>query len=474
MKNQMVDNLKVKLLENTTAMQTPDPKYIWKKCLEIIKEHVKPITFNTWFKPIVPIDFKENILLLEIPTEFYSEWIEEHHSFILKKSIQNVLGTEGKIKYIISKQIEDQIPTHLENTHKPIITTKINNNLPKIETNLNPRYLFSNFIIGECNQLASAGARAISQNPGGTAYNPFFVYGGVGLGKTHLIQAIGNEITKNLPMHRVLYISADDFTRKYVDAIQNNQVQYFQNFYRTIDVLIIDDVQFLIGKEKTQELFFNIFNSLYQARKQIVLSSDKPPKELKGLDDRLISRFKSGLQADIQPPDFETRVAILNSKAKNFGMNISIDLIEYISANITSNVRELEGCLIKMLAHVSMSSEEINLDLTKKIINETTSNKKIKLGIEDITKIVCEFLSLPENKIREKTRKKEIVFARQIAMYLSKQFTNNSLKTIGLYFGGKDHSTVIHACNQIETNLESDIYLQEIIGKLRSKIEMIM
>jgi chromosomal replication initiator protein len=236
--------------------------------------------------------------------------------------------------------------------------------------------------------------------------------------------------------------------------------------------LIIDDIQFLSGKEKTQDLFFHIFNTLHQARKQIVLSSDKPPKELKGLDERLISRFKWGLQADIQPPDFETRVAILNSKAQEFGMNISPQLIEFISTNITSNIRELEGCLIKMLATATINSKEIDLELTKKIVKEIASDKKISLGIDDITRIVCEFLSLPENKIREKTRKKEIVFARQIAMYLSKEFTSNSLKTIGLYFGGRDHSTVIHSCNLIEKNIGSDPYLQDVIEKLRSKIEM--
>lgn len=468
----LVENLKVKLTEKSEIENNQDAKYLWKKCLAIIKEQVKPITFNTWFNPIIPLKFEDDTLIIQLPTQFFWEWIDEHYNLILITAVQKVIGPNGKISFIVKEEIEK------EKSHITIAEVKTNgsngkkNSLPPIESNLNPKYQFSNFIKGEGNQLARATALAISDNPGETSFNPFFVYGGVGLGKTHLIQAIGNKIVDKFPEKRVLYVSTDEFTRKFVDAIQNNQANEFQNFYRSIDVLIIDDIQFLSGKEKTQDLFFHIFNTLHQSRKQIVLSSDKPPKELKGLDERLISRFKWGLQADIQPPDFETRVAILNSKAREFGMNISTQLIEYISTNITSNIRELEGCLIKMLATATISSKEIDMELTRKIVKEIASEKKITLGIDDITRIVCEFLSLSENKIREKTRKKEVVFARQIAMYLSKEFTSNSLKTIGLYFGGKDHSTVIHSCNLIEKNIASDPYLQDVIEKLRSKIKM--
>lgn len=467
-----VDNLKIKLFEKTEIGTKQDPNYIWKKCLTIIKEHVKPITFNTWFSPIIAVSFEDNIIKLQLPTQFFWDWIDEHYSSILINAVQKVIGPNGKISFIIKEEVENEKPLTTIAEVKSNGSNGKNSHLPPIETNLNPRYQFSNFIKGEGNQLARATALAISDNPGETSFNPFFIYGGVGLGKTHLIQAIGNKIVEKFPNKRVLYVSTDEFTRKFVDAIQNNQANEFQNFYRSIDVLIIDDIQFLSGKEKTQDLFFHIFNTLHQSRKQIVLSSDKPPKELKGLDERLISRFKWGLQADIQPPDFETRIAILNSKAREFGMNISPQLIEYISTNITSNIRELEGCLIKMLATATINSKEIDMELTRKIVKEIASEKKITLGIDDITTIVCEFLSLPENKIREKTRKKEVVFARQIAMYLSKEFTSNSLKTIGLFFGGRDHSTVIHACNLIGKNLQSDNYLQDVIEKLRSKIEM--
>ncbi len=337
---------------------------------------------------------------------------------------------------------------------------------------LNPRYTFDNFIKGEGNQLARAAAGAISENPGGTSFNPFFVYGGVGLGKTHLVQAIGNKILEAFPSKKIIYLSSDIFTVEFVEAIQSNTVNDFSNFYRSMDVLIIDDIQFLIGKEKTQDHFFHIFNTLHQSRKQIILSSDRAPKDLKGLDDRLISRFQWGLAADIQPPELEMRIAILKKKSEDYGMELSPDLLEYIANNITSNIRELEGCLIKLLANASLNSREINLDLARKTVKEIATDRKVNVTIETITNIVCEVLNIAENKIRDKTRKKEIVMARQIAMYLSKEMTKSSLKTIGLHFGGRDHSTVIHACTTIEDSMSKDQSLKDIVNNVRSQIEL--
>ncbi|MGE5812389.1 MAG: chromosomal replication initiator protein DnaA, partial [Ignavibacteria bacterium] len=325
---------------------------------------------------------------------------------------------------------------------------------------------------GEGNQLARAAAFAISENPGETTFNPLFIYGGVGLGKTHLIQAVGNKIVANWPLKRVIYLSSDNFTVEFVESIQSNRVNEFSSFYRSMDVLIIDDIQFLIGKEKTQDHFFHIFNTLHQASKQVILSSDRPPKDLNGLDDRLISRFQWGLTADIQPPDLETRIAILKRKADDYGMAISIEIIEYIASNITSNIRELEGCLIKLLANASLNSKEINLDLTKKIVREIATDRKVNVTIENITKIVCAYLNVDENKLRDKTRKKEIVLARQLAMYLSKELTKSSLKTIGLHFGGRDHSTVIHACTSIEDDISKDPFLNELVLQLKNQIEI--
>ncbi|MFN3873449.1 MAG: chromosomal replication initiator protein DnaA [Ignavibacterium sp.] len=473
-----MDNLKIQLTDYLSETKNTDANSVWKNCLTIIKENVKPMTFNTWFLPIRPVSFEENVIKIQLPTQFFWEWIDEHYNHILNKAIQTVLGPQGKLTYIIAdeKETESDLKISFSGSSEEIKTqpsaVKPTNGNSAFNSNLNPRYRFDNFIKGEGNQLARATAGAISDNPGETSFNPFFVYGGVGLGKTHLIQAIGNRILEKFPGKKVIYLSTDSFTVEFVEAIQSNRVNEFQNFYRNIDVLIIDDIQFLTGKEKTQDLFFHIFNTLHQARKQIILSSDRPPKELKGMDDRLISRFKWGLAADIQPPEYEMRIAILKNKAEEFGMSISNDIIEYIASNITSNIRELEGCLIKMLATASLNSKDISLDLARKIVREIASDRKVNLGIDDITKIVCEFLNVPENKVRDKTRKKEIVMARQLAMYFAKEYTKSSLKTIGLHFGGRDHSTVIHACNSIEVEMKDDIQLAELVNKLKTKIEL--
>jgi chromosomal replication initiator protein len=473
-----VDNLKVQLADYTLESKNTDAISVWKNCLTIIKENVKPMTFNTWFLPIRPVSFENNVIKIQLPTQFFWEWIDEHYNHILNKAIQTVLGPQGKLTYIIAdeKESDSELKISVAKSNDEIKTQpqtiKPSNGNSSFNSNLNPRYRFDNFIKGEGNQLARATAGAISDNPGETSFNPFFVYGGVGLGKTHLIQAIGNRIIEKFPEKKVIYLSTDSFTVEFVEAIQSNRVNEFQNFYRNIDVLIIDDIQFLTGKEKTQDLFFHIFNTLHQARKQIILSSDRPPKELKGMDERLISRFKWGLAADIQPPEYEMRIAILKNKAEEFGMTISNDIVEYIASNITSNIRELEGCLIKMLATASLNSKDISLDLARKIVREIASDRKVNLSIDDITKIVCEFLNVPENKVRDKTRKKEIVLARQLAMYFAKEYTKSSLKTIGLHFGGRDHSTVIHACNSIEVEMKDDIQLAELVNKLKSKIEL--
>jgi len=461
-------------LEVSEQITYKDPISAWKACLLKIKENVSMMTYNTWFLPIKPVDLNNLTLKVQIPSQFFWEWIDEHFNAVINRSITDVLGKDAKLTYVIS---EDKSPSDS-------FTKKGNNNLQSLsladkpkpkhtfESNLNPRYTFDNFIKGEGNQLARAAAGAISDNPGGTSFNPLFLYGGVGLGKTHLIQAIGNQIVKNFPEKKVIYLSSDIFTVEFVESIQSNRVNEFSNFYRGMDVLIIDDIQFLIGKEKTQDLFFHIFNTLHQSRKQIILSSDKPPKDLKGLDERLISRFQWGLTADIQPPELETRIAILKRKAETYGMIISTDILEYIASSITSNIRELEGCLIKLLASVSLNSKEITFELAKKTVKEIATDRKTNnITIENISRVVCEHLGVAENKIRDKTRKKEIVLARQLAMFLSKELTLSSLKTIGLHFGGRDHSTVIHACNTIEENKLNDESFNRIVEELREKIE---
>ncbi len=463
-------------LDSSNSPQTLTPERIWTSCLKVIKESVSPMAYSTWFLPIKPVGHLNNVLKVELPGNFHWEWIEEHYKSLITKALKSAAGNETKLEYVVVNDFEHEtekpnnqrsVPLQ-EKTAIPLIKP-----VERIKNSLNPKYTFDNFIKGEGNQLARAAAGAISDNPGGTAFNPFFVYGGVGLGKTHLIQAIGNEILAKMPNKKIIYLSSDQFTVEFLDSIQNNKANEFSAYYRSMDVLILDDIQFLIHKEKTQEYFFNIFNTLHQSGKQIILSSDKAPKDLKGMDERLISRFHWGLQADIQPPDYETRIAILSKKANDFGIAISNEILEYIATNITSNIRELEGCLIKLLANVSLNSKEITLDLVKKSVREISTSKKINIGIDIITKIVCEFLSVEENKVRAKTRKQEVVLARQLSMYLSKELTKSSLKTIGLHFGGRDHSTVIHACTTIDVLLQNDKTFKETVVSIKNKIETV-
>ncbi len=446
---------------------------LWKECLSIIKENVPSITYNTWFLPIKPFALDNNTLKISVPNNFFIEWIEEHYNTLINKTVGHVLGAEGKLAYVILEEkppVEERPINTAQNNHTPtLISLKKTRNY---ETFLNPRYIFDNFIKGEGNQLARAAAFAVGENTGQTSFNPLFIYGGVGLGKTHLIQAIGNKILEASPDKRVIYLSSDVFTVEFVEAIQNDNVNEFSNFYKSMDCLIIDDIQFLIGKEKTQDLFFQIFNTLHQSGRQVVLSSDKAPKDLKGLNERLISRFSWGLSADVQPPDFETRVAILKNKSFSFGISLTNEILEYIAQNITSNIRELEGCLVKLLANSSLNSKEIDFDLVKKTVREVSTNKQVNISIDVINKVVSEFFKMEENKLREKNRRKEVVFARQIAMFLSKSLTKSSLKTIGLHFGGRDHSTVIHAHACIEKMLSSDPKIKEMVISLKNKIEM--
>ncbi|MEN8194774.1 MAG: chromosomal replication initiator protein DnaA, partial [Bacteroidota bacterium] len=431
---------------------------IWKSCLSNIKENVPPITYNTWFIPIKPISYSGNVLKIQVPNSFFIEWIDEHYNTIINKVVNQVLGEEGKLVYIISENNEfsEEIGDEVVEEPKPAVVKVQPEIRPDFKSYLIPKYKFGNFIKGEGNQLARAAAVAISENSGDTSFNPFFIYGGVGLGKTHLIQAIGNTIIEKNPSKRVIYLSTEQFTVEFIDSIQSGKISEFSSFYRSMDVLIIDDIQFLIGKEKTQDHFFHLFNTLHQAGKQIILSSDKPPKDLKGLSERLISRFQWGLTADIQAPDFETRIAILKNKAESYGIFISPDIIEYIAFNITSNIRELEGCLIKLLAGASLNSQEINIEHARKTVKEIATGRQVNISIDYITQIVCDYFEVDENKLREKNRKKEVVLARQIAMFLSKKLTKSSLKTIGLHFGGRDHSTVIHAYNSVDQLLADD------------------
>ncbi len=342
----------------------------------------------------------------------------------------------------------------------------------EIDSQLNDGYTFERFIEGDCNRLARSAAWAIAQEPGGTSFNPFLVYGGVGLGKTHLIHAVGNYARANSNAESVLYVSSERFTTEFVQSIQRNRISEFSMFYRQIDLLIVDDVQFFSGKEKTQEEFFHIFNALHQSGKQIVLSADRPPREIQGIEERLLSRFQWGLSADVQPPGLETRIAILQRKAEDDGIELPQEVIEFIAHNVKSNIRELEGALIRLLAHSTLHQRNIDIDLAKEVLRDLMQDSKVNLTIEEIQRIVCDYLDIPEDLVRAKTRKREVVRARQIAMYFSKDLTQHSLKTIGLHFGGRDHSTVIHANKTVEDQIETDDQFRSMVEEIGRKIEL--
>ncbi len=458
-----------------------DADTVWRECLEIIRPQVPVMTFNTWFLPIKPITLAGETLTIQLPNNFFYDWIAERYNVHISKSIKDVLGETGTIKYVVVNETlkEPEVPVQPPTpkiTVDPASLVKPESDSDDddfFESNIITKYTFDNFIKGESNQLARAAAYAIGENPGGTSFNPLFIYGGVGLGKTHLIHAIGNAVVANNRNKKVHYISADRFTLDFVQSIQFNKKQEFTNRFKKLDVLIIDDIQGLSGKERTLDEFFFIFNTLHQAGKQIVLTSDRPPNELTGISDRLISRFNWGLTTDIQPPDFETRLAILNKKADSYNIRLTGDMLDYVATHITSNIRELEGVLLKLLAKVSFGPGDINFDMVKKVVREISTTKKVNIGIDVITKVVCEYLKVDEKKIRDKTRKKEIAEARQIAMYLSKMMTNSTLKMIGLHFGGRDHSTVIHAVTEVENLVNTNNRSREMVDEIRNKIELL-
>lgn len=342
----------------------------------------------------------------------------------------------------------------------------------EIDSQLNERYTFERFIEGDCNQLARSAAWAIAKQPGGTSFNPYLVYGGVGLGKTHLIQAVGNYVSQTASSKTVLYVSSERFTTEFVQSIQRNRIGAFSMFYRQVDVLMVDDVQFFSGKEKTQEEFFHIFNALHQAGKQIVLSADRPPRQIDGIEERLLSRFQWGLSADVQPPGLETRIAILQRKAEADGIDLDQDVIEFIAHNIKSNIRELEGALIRLLAHSTLHQRTLDLALAKEVLRDFVEDEQVSLTIDEIQRIVCDFMNIEEDRVRGKTRKREVVRARQIAMYFCKKYTQHSLKTIGLHFGGRDHSTVIHANNTVADQMETDDQFRNTVNEIGRKIEL--
>lgn len=472
-----------------------DCNQVWKNCIDIIKDNVSSQAFKTWFEPIKPVKLEKNVLTIQVPSQFFYEWLEEHYVPLLKKIIRKELGLDGRLEYsiIMENNFDNanpytvKVPTTnkkaiknsavaipLDMSDSPIKNPFIIPGLRKlnIDSNLNPNYSFENFIEGDCNRLARSAGYAVAKKPGGTSFNPLLIYGGVGIGKTHLGHAIGIEIKNLYPEKTVLYVSSEKFTHQFIDAVRNNSVNDFSHFYQMIDVLIVDDVQFFSGKEKTQDIFFHIFNHLHQTGKQIVLTSDKPPVEMQGMEQRLLSRFKWGLSADLQVPSLETRIAILEKKMYADGIELPKEVVEYLAYSITTNIRELEGALISLIAQASLNKKAITLDLAKQMIDKFVKNTAREVSIDYIQKVVCDYFDLPIELLKSKTRKREIVQARQIAMYFAKKMTKSSLANIGLHCGGKDHATVLHACRTVNNLQETDKLFRRYLDDLEKKLSL--
>ncbi len=467
----------------------------WEKCLNIIKDNVPGSSFKTWFEPIIPVKLNEKVLTIQVPSAFFYEYLEEQFIDILRKTLRMVLGTGAKLEYNVvigTKNGEEpytvSYPTNnnLKIQNKALTVplrvddkTAIKNPfiIPgiqklQIDPQLKADNTFENFVEGDCNRLGRSAGYAVAQNPGGTAFNPLMIYGNSGLGKTHLAQAIGIEVKEQFPDKVVLYVNANKFQTQFTEATRNNNRNDFLHFYQMIDVLILDDVHEFAGKEKTQETFFHIFNHLHQMGKQLILTSDKPPIELKGMEQRLLSRFKWGLTADLQTPDFDTRMKILRRKVYKDGISLSDEVLEYIASHVSNNVRELEGALVSLLAQSMLNNREITLELAAKLINKLVKNSKRELSIEYISKVVCDYFSMTVDALQAKTRKREIVQARQIAMYFSKSLTKYSLASIGAQIGSKDHATVLHACKTVNNLKDTDKNFRQFVEDIEKKLKM--
>ena len=435
----------------------------WEDALPILQDSFTEVTFGTFISQLEPVHIKDNTFYLSCEDSFHKVTVEQRHLKIITKVLKAVTKSDIEVKIILKEDIDSK--GNIRKSPIPI------NNKPFFKSNLVPKYLFDNFVKGKSNELAMATALAIAQAPGKTTYNPLFLYGGVGLGKTHLMHSIGNYILEQDPETKVLYCSAETFMNELINSIRTNKNQEFRDKYRDIDVLLIDDIQFLSDKEGTQEEFFHTFNTLYNDNKQIVISSDQPPRELKTLEDRLRSRFGWGVIVDITLPDFETRTAILEKKAEQDHIDIPEEITQFIAKNIVSNIRDLEGALNKVIAYATLSKVEITQELAEiALIHIIGPIGKPDINIDYVQKVVADYFNITQEDIKSKKRSQNIALPRQIAMYLSRKLLDMSLPKIGEQFGGKDHSTVIHGCNKITELIESDISIKNTVIEIEKLI----
>lgn len=442
---------------------------LWEDSLKLIKSEMSDVSFNTWMKSCKPSSMSEDTIEIIVPNEFTKEILEKRYKTLVANAIQSVCSKLYKIKFLMASELHNQT----KDKEEKVNSTNQNKNVivnDELSATLNPKYTFNSFVIGNSNRFAHAASLAVAEAPA-KAYNPLFIYGGVGLGKTHLMHAIGHYILQNNPNAKVEYVSSEKFTNELINAIKHDKNEEFRNKYRKVDVLLIDDIQFIAGKEGTQEEFFHTFNALHDANKQIILSSDRPPKEIPTLEDRLRSRFEWGLIADIQEPDFETRMAILKKKADVEKLNVANEVMVYIASKIKSNIRELEGALIRIVAYSSLTNKEITVDLASEALKDIISKKQSKnVTINLIQDVVASYYNLNIDELKSQRRTRNIAYPRQIAMYLSRKLTDMSLPKIGEEFGGRDHTTVIHAYEKISENLNSDENLQHTIDEITKKL----
>ena len=468
-------------------MNGPQHIEVWNNCLQMIREVIQPKQFETWFTPIKPVSLAGTTFTIEVPSEFFREYLEAHYIDFLSKSLRRQLGKDARLMYKVQvvKDVPVTVPSQVAEpvSNRPVPVPQRNTGVMNpfvfpglqqldIDPQLNPNNSFANFIEGDCNKLGRSAGLAIAAKPGKNAFNPLFIYGASGLGKTHLAQAIGIEVKKKFPEKIVLYVTANRFMTQYMDAVNvKNKLTDFLNFYQMIDVLILDDVQEFAEKQGTQNAFFHIFNHLHQSGKQLILTSDKAPVDLMGLEQRLLSRFKWGLSVELTAPSYQTRLEILRAKSLKDGIELPEEVIDFLASKVTGSVREIEGTLVSLMAYATFSKDTITLDLAQKLTDKIVSTSAPEISIGRIQDVVCEYFNITREIMLSKTRKREIVQARQIAMYLGRSLTKTSLAAIGAQIGGKDHATVLHACNTVSDLIETDRNFKQYVSDIEKLLK---
>lgn len=450
----------------------------WSRCLHVIQQKIQAQSFETWFAPITAQQFSSDTAVFEVPDSFFADWLEENYTGLIRSTIHDVLQWQPSISFAV-REAHEPIPAQGSHAPEAMLppTPPIVSVVPSLVPEpsqpifpLNPRYRFDNFIVGESNEVSFSAAKAVAESPGQTAFNPLVLHGGVGLGKTHLLQAIGTHCIENGTAEHVVYVTAEKFFTDYLDGVKRRQTDDFINIYRHADILLVDDIQFYVKTEACQREFIHTFNTLFQADKQIVISSDRPPSHLKGFEDRLISRFQWGLVTNIEAPDLPTRVAILMQKAEEMGVTLSHEIASFLAEQVDTNIRELEGALKRLLAFTKLQGHQLTIETAQKTLLSRPKKVRSTISIEGIQKAAVDFFEIPLDKLVGSTRKQEIATARHVSMYLSKSLTGAPLKTIGVQFGNRDHSTVIHACRSVENKISKDPSFEHLVSQFQDHI----